>query len=113
MVDENKDGTITPDELTQLRLRLIPPAQRAIETRAENERQRMLARRGRRDLESGRASATDRPDPVMSADVNLDNRVTQEEFHAQAVRTFASLDRNRDGHLSRDEVAATCTPVRR
>jgi len=113
VVDENKDGTITPDELTQLRLRLIPPAQRAIETRAENDRQRMLARRGRRDLESGRASATDRPDPVMSADVNLDNRVTQEEFQAQAVRTFASLDRNRDGHLSRDEVAATCAPTRR
>ncbi len=60
-----------------------------------------------------RASATDRPDPVMSADVNLDNRVTQEEFQAQAARTFASLDRNRDGHLSRDEVAATCAPVRR
>jgi Ca2+-binding EF-hand superfamily protein len=113
-VDENKDGTITPDELTTLRLRLMPPAQRAAETRGENDRQRALARRrGYLGADLGRASATDRPDPVMSADVNLDNRVSHEEFQAQAARTFASLDRNRDGHLSRDEVVATCAVLLR
>ncbi len=44
----------------------------------------------------------------MSADVNLDNRVTLDEFQAQTARTFAALDRNRDGRLSKDEVAASC-----
>jgi Ca2+-binding EF-hand superfamily protein len=111
-MDENKDGTITPDELTTLRLRLMPPEQRAIESRAENERERARERRGLRSSAS-RSSGSDRPDPVMSADVNLDNRVSHEEYQAQAARTFASLDRNRDGHLSRDEVVATCTTAGR
>ena len=60
----------------------------------------------------GRRGPNEQPDPVMSADVNLDNRVTLEEFQAQAARTFASLDRNRDGRLSKDEVEASC-PHRR
>jgi hypothetical protein len=61
---------------------------------------------------TGRRGPNEQPDPVMSADVNLDNRVTLEEFQAQAARTFASLDRNRDGRLSKDEVEASC-PHRR
>ena len=49
----------------------------------------------------------------MSADANLDNRVTWEEFEAQARRVFAGLDRNRDGRLSKDEVVAGSCAVRR
>jgi hypothetical protein len=45
----------------------------------------------------------------MSADVNLDNRVSAEEFQAQATRVFAGLDRNHDGRLSKDEVLAACS----
>jgi Ca2+-binding EF-hand superfamily protein len=104
--DENGDGSITPDELTQLRLRLMPPAVRAAQTRAENERQR--ARERGRNQQFRPRSPYERPDPVMSADANLDNRVTAEEYRAQTVRTFATLDRNRDGRLSQDEIATTC-----
>ena len=49
-----------------------------------------------------------RPDPVMAADVNLDNRVTTAEFRERATRTFDRLDTNRDGVLSREELAADC-----
>lgn len=105
-VDENGDRTITPDELTTLRLRLMPPTVRAVEGRAENERRR-AQERSRNQLARQR-SPYDRPDPVMSADVNLDNRVTAEEYAAQTARTFASLDRNRDGRLSLEEITPTC-----
>lgn len=108
-VDENADGFITPDELTALRLRLMPPTVRGVETRAENLRQRARDGDRRQRLFGPRAGPYDRPDPVMSADVNLDNRVTVEEFHAQAARIFATLDHNRDGRLTKEEVAVGCT----
>lgn len=108
-VDENGDGSITPDELTVLRLRLLPPTVRGVETRGENMRQRYRDSDRRQRLFGPRAGPYDRPDPVMSADVNLDNRVSAEEYQAQAARTFATLDRNRDGRLTKDEVAVGCT----
>jgi Ca2+-binding EF-hand superfamily protein len=107
-IDENGDGMVTPDELTVLRLRLMPPTTRGAETRGENLRQRYRDRDRRQMFGPTRAGPNDRPDPVMSADVNLDNRVTADEFLAQAARTFAGLDRNRDGRLTKDEVVADC-----
>ncbi len=44
----------------------------------------------------------------MSADTNLDNKVTPEEFMAYARKKFLELDSNHDGTLSRDEVLARC-----
>ncbi|MEJ0072275.1 MAG: hypothetical protein WDO24_30275 [Pseudomonadota bacterium] len=44
----------------------------------------------------------------MAADLNLDNRVTLEEFKIQGERNFAGLDRNRDGRLAKDEVLVAC-----
>jgi len=48
------------------------------------------------------------PDPVMTADTNLDFKVTPEEFTRQARDVFARLDANNDGMLSRAEVLAWC-----
>jgi Ca2+-binding EF-hand superfamily protein len=106
-MDANGDGAVTPDELTQLRLKLMPPTVRAPTTERERYEEVRRERRGWFGDRPAR-SALDRPDPVMSADVNLDNRVTWDEFQAQAARTFVALDRNRDGRLSKDEVTATC-----
>jgi hypothetical protein len=52
----------------------------------------------------------DTSDPVMSADTNLDNKVTLEEFMTYAQKKFLELDSNHDGVLSRDEVLARCSP---
>lgn len=45
-------------------------------------------------------------DPVMSADLDLDFRVTLAELQAQAGRKLAAADRDRDGALSRAEAQA-------
>lgn len=50
----------------------------------------------------------DSGDPVMSADTNLDFKVTPEEFMVHAQKIFGELDTNHDGALSRDEVLARC-----
>jgi len=47
-------------------------------------------------------------DPVMSADSNLDFKVTPEEFFKQAENVFAKLDANHDGLLDRAEVMTFC-----
>ncbi len=44
------------------------------------------------------------PEPVTSADTNLDGRVTKAEFLAAADRRFAKLDRKKDGKLTLDEL---------
>ena len=49
-------------------------------------------------------------DPVMSADTDLDFRVSRDEFLAQAGETFAKLDTARDGRVTRDAVLKTCPP---
>lgn len=52
------------------------------------------------------------PDPVMAADTNLDFKVTALEWDTYVASNFEELDRNHDGRLSPDEVAASCeTPL--
>ena len=109
-MDSNHDGFVTPDELTTLRLKLAPP--KPPPARGSRDEEAEGDRRERRGWFAGRGPrpTSDRPDPVMSADVNLDNRVSAEEFQAQALRVFGGLDRNRDGRLSKDEVLVGCRP---
>jgi len=103
VMDANHDGAVTPDELTALRLKLMPPEAPPKRRAQDDEPRRGLFGGG-----SPRRQPGDRPDPVMSADVNLDNRVSLEEFRAQAERVFAGLDRDHDGRLSKDEVMVGC-----
>ena len=102
-MDLNHDGSVTPDELMTLRLKLMPyqPPPEKEHERKPSDVTSWFSSRPRRGL-------NDRPDPVMSADVNLDNRVTWQEFEAQAARTFVQLDADRDGRLSKAEVLASC-----
>ena len=52
----------------------------------------------------------DYSDPVMTADNNLDFRVTLDEFTALAQDNFKGLDLNHDNKLERYEVFAACPP---
>ncbi len=53
----------------------------------------------------------DIPDPVMSADKNLNFMVTPEEFQQQAAETFARLDAGGKGAIERPDLAAPCAAL--
>ncbi len=58
--------------------------------------------------DSGTDEQPDTTDPVMSADTNLDFKVTHEEFTTHAQKVFDALDVNHDDALSQDEILARC-----
>jgi hypothetical protein len=57
---------------------------------------------------SGRSAAHSGQDPVMAADADFDLKVTEDEFMKQAEQTFARLDADRDGAITKAELEAPC-----
>jgi hypothetical protein len=53
---------------------------------------------------AGRFGFFDLPEPVISADANLNRGIDAGEFSKAAATRFAALDRNRDGALTRGEL---------
>lgn len=53
---------------------------------------------------AGRYSFLNIPEPVISADTNLNRGVSLQEFTAAAGQRFVMLDTNRDGRITRDEL---------
>jgi len=129
-MDEDSDGYVTPPELADMRapyrptdttspvLAVAPPSSQA----AQSERQSGGKRgerggggggggggRGERGGSPGSRSAAgrvddgsiDQADPVMSADANVDFRVSLAEFLAQARRVYARLGAGAGGRLTR------------
>lgn len=98
IMDIDHDGLITPAELDRYRA-----------TYKTTEDERSTGNNDRR-RDPARNSITDssQPDPVMAADVRLRNQVTLQEFLAHAEKVFATLDRKRDGFISRDEALTAC-----
>jgi Ca2+-binding EF-hand superfamily protein len=54
------------------------------------------------------ALVTDQPDPVMTADADLDGSVTWEEFRALVAQNFADFDKEHVGFITKDELRVTC-----
>jgi hypothetical protein len=52
----------------------------------------------------GRINFSEVPQPVAMADLNIDRRVTNEEFMKTASRRFTNYDVDQDGRLSRKEL---------
>lgn len=66
------------------------------------------------DISAWAANALGNPEALpnqISFDVNLDGRISQEEFAARLKAEFARLDRDHDGHLTRAEMLSD-VPVR-
>jgi hypothetical protein len=55
---------------------------------------------------AGRLGLLNIPEPVISADADLNRGVSEAEFLRAATTRFVLLDANRDGKLSRDELQA-------
>jgi hypothetical protein len=68
-----------------------------------------LPKRQRLDTDQGavRFSLFSEPEPVLSADRNLDGLVSLKEFQAQADRHFVALDVQKRGYLTLDDLPKT------
>ncbi|MBI3444349.1 MAG: hypothetical protein HY055_03045 [Magnetospirillum sp.] len=101
-MDLDHDGFITADELWTYRQPHVQPHPRKADDKTE--------RRGSR--EPTHAVSDGQADPVMSADTNLDFKVSLAEFVAQADSVFATFDRDHNGRLSLAEVQTHgCVPL--
>jgi len=122
-MDIDKNGYLVPEELERFRRpyrqqtasdqTAVNQSNNNAEQPQQNMHKRGAAHGGHGGAESN--SQDDQPivdtsDPVMSADTNLDNKVTPEEFMIYAQKKFLELGSNHDGVLSRDEVLARCNP---
>ena len=92
-MDLDHDGFITADELSAFRAPFLRPAD---DGEAET---------------PPRGEAGSGTDPVMSADGNLDFKVTLAEFLKQAGDVFDHLDSDHDGTLSPLEIRGFCPPA--
>jgi hypothetical protein len=54
------------------------------------------------------ALVTDQPDPVMTADTDLDGSVTWEEFRTLVSQNFADYDKAHLGYITKDELHSVC-----
>jgi hypothetical protein len=111
MLDTNHDGEIDPAELTRYESEIAPEVQ----VGAQMGERSSFGREGggRRSpnggfdegLEgAGRYSFINIPEPVISADADLNRGVSKAEFLAAAARRFLMLDINNDGRLTRAEL---------
>jgi Ca2+-binding EF-hand superfamily protein len=98
IMDIDHDGLITPSELDRYR---------AAYKTADDERSTGNTDR-RRDPARNSITDSSQPDPVMASDVRLRNQVSLQDYLAHADKVFATMDRKRDGFITRDETLATC-----
>ena len=118
VMDLNHDGMIDPAELTAYRAPYAPPPvqqfQREDKPNFADRVQRGLGLGGRRKEApegGGGGNAAEQPDPVMSADATLRNRVSLDDFLAFERRLFGELDANHDGRLTKPELLRLCGVV--
>lgn len=95
-MDRDHDGAIYPSELLSYR----EPFQIGLKRQQIEEAEQEDAKK--------KKQTADISDPVMSADSNLDFKVTQDELIAQAQDMFKVIDTNHNGKLEKSEILATC-----
>jgi hypothetical protein len=112
-MDMDKNGYLVSEELDRYRAPYRQEAQ-GMDTKENTGANRQGEKKGNRHG-SKKAESIGKPldqatliDPVMSADTNLDFKVTLEEFLAQAETRFTTLDADHNGRLNRDEVLVLC-----
>jgi hypothetical protein len=110
-MDIDKNGYLVSEELDRYR----EPYRQGLTPKNDNaDKEKKSAhhsKNGGQDKNDKKDSPTDQAsliDPVMSADSNLDFKVTLDEFLTQSEKYFADLDADHNGQLSRDEVLTIC-----
>lgn len=112
-LDRDGDGVITADELQEVRRPFLiepqnqdpsPPRDGNVDSDHDDPPGTGATANSRIHHRSvGRGE-----DPVMTADTNLDFKVSRAEFHTRAKEVFTRLDHDGNRSLSLEEVTASC-----
>jgi hypothetical protein len=116
-MDIHHNGYVTAVDLSEFRAPYEPPPSLDgqpgqgdrvdLPEKPEDRRQRHMDEASRFAATRG-PSVDTRADPVMSADKSLSFKVTLDDFLDHANGVFASLDTNREGHVSLAESLTLC-----
>ncbi|MEO7177717.1 MAG: hypothetical protein ABIW83_02630 [Allosphingosinicella sp.] len=110
LLDTDRDGELEMGEIGRYENEVAPEVQLGLQMRATGVGDWQGGRRRRvlvyeRGLDgAGRFSFLNIPHPVMAADFDMNRGVSREEFAEAADQRFASLDKDRDGRLTRAEL---------
>ena|ERR1035437_6241235 len=105
-MDIDKNGYLVSEEVERFRMTYRDYPAESKEETTSPPKSHGKERGSSRENSSGATGSV--IDPVMSADINLDYRVTPDEFLAYSQKTFKSLDTDHNGTLSQAEVAGLC-----
>jgi len=121
VMDLRHDGKVSAAEVATYRERVMgtkyasfSTPEIAMKPRArESDEPRFPGEGGREDESMPRPDASgvmpaDRPDPVMSADTDLDGSVTLDEFKTYVHQNFADLDRSHAGYIEKSDLHRLC-----
>ncbi len=132
LMDLRHDGKVTAEELSKYRLKMMgghylsvsTPGQQVrigrgsddearpgdrLDEPADDDRPRKRHGEDDRPVDAYAALVSDQPDPVMSADTDLDGSVTWDEFRALVSQNFADYDRDHTGVITKSEVEKICS----
>jgi Ca2+-binding EF-hand superfamily protein len=107
-LDVNHDNEIAPDEISRYETQIAPEVQMGLRMRiatgGPNARPPRL-RPGEGPFGMGTQALLNIPQPVISADADLNRGVSPAEFRHTAGQRFLLVDRNHDGRISHDELS--------
>lgn len=108
-LDVNSNGEIAPDEIIRYETQIAPEIQSGMRMIQLYDRNgRPVRQRGQRPglgpYGMGTQALLAIPQPVISADADLNRGVSPAEFRHTAGQRFLLVDRNHDGRLTRDEL---------
>lgn len=103
-LDVNRDGEIAPDEIIRYETQIAPEVQSGIGMPIIARRRRPRLRPDDGPYGVGTQALLAIPQPVISADADLNRGVSPAEFRHTAGQRFLLVDRNRDGRITRDEL---------
>ena len=132
LMDLRHDGRVTAEELSKYRLKMMgghylsvsTPDQQVrigrgsddearpgdrLDEPADDDRPHKRHGDDDRPVDAYAALVSDQPDPVMSADNDLDGSVTWDEFRALVAQDFAEFDKDHTGVITKSEVERTCS----
>jgi hypothetical protein len=130
-MDMRHDGKVTAEELSRYRLKAMgghylsvsTPGQYSNVGRGRNDEEDRPGdridsgydyydnRKGKgdkKDVDAFAALVTDQPDPVMSADADLNGSVSWEEFQTSIIQDYVRFDSGKKGFITKSDVHNMC-----